>query len=215
VSSDHYHYGYADERHDHGGQYAEDRHDHDGDYAEKHHRHYDDERETEALRRELRDYRQALNEYERDLADARRRIRQLEQQTPQARHLQLEADQAAADLAESGYDRTLLLQVPSRVQVPDHRPARRRRQPHPGRRGGGEPVKIRLHGTEDECREAAGRLAAVLEVLAVSEPYPDRGASVLVRVDVDARVAPPVHVTSATEPRPRGRRRALPPGGAR
>jgi hypothetical protein len=39
------------------------------------------------------------------LDDALERIRSLEQQTPQARQLQLEADQAAADLAESGYDR--------------------------------------------------------------------------------------------------------------
>jgi hypothetical protein len=76
-------------------------------------------------------------------------------------------------------------------------------------------VKIRLWGTEDECREVAERLAAVLEVLAISEPYPDRGASVLVRVYVDARIAAPVHVTSTTGPRPRGRRRALPPGGDR
>jgi hypothetical protein len=76
-------------------------------------------------------------------------------------------------------------------------------------------VKIRLHGTEDECREVAERLAGVVEVLAVSVPYPDRGASVLVRVYVEARIALPVHVDSTTEPRPRGRRRALPPGSAR
>ena len=76
-------------------------------------------------------------------------------------------------------------------------------------------MKIRLHGTEDECREVADRLAGVVEVLAVSEPYPDRGASVLVRVYIEARIAAPVHVTSTTEPRPRGRRPALPPGGAR
>jgi hypothetical protein len=55
-------------------------------------------------------------------------------------------------------------------------------------------VKIRLHGTADECREAAERLAGIFEVLAVSAPYPDRGASVLVRVYVEARIAPPVHV---------------------
>jgi hypothetical protein len=76
-------------------------------------------------------------------------------------------------------------------------------------------VKIRLHGTEDECREVAERLADIVDVLAVSAPYPDRGASVLVRVYVEARIAPPVHVDSTTGPRPRGRRRALPPGGAR
>jgi hypothetical protein len=74
-------------------------------------------------------------------------------------------------------------------------------------------VKIRLHGTAEECREVAGRLAGIVEVLAVSVPYPDRGASVLVRVYVEARIAQPVHVTSTTGPRPRGRRRALPPGG--
>jgi hypothetical protein len=75
-------------------------------------------------------------------------------------------------------------------------------------------VKIRLHGTEEECREAAERLAGIVEVLAISAPYPDRGASVLVRVYVEARIAPPVHAGSTTGPRPRGRRRALPPGGA-
>jgi hypothetical protein len=67
---------------------------------------------------------------------------------------------------------------------------------------------------EDECLEVAEGLAGVVEVLAVSAPYPDRGASVLVRVYVEARIASPVHVSSTTEPRPRGRRRALPPGGA-
>lgn len=76
-------------------------------------------------------------------------------------------------------------------------------------------MKIRLHGTEDECREMAERLAVVVEVLAVSAPYPDRGASVLVRVYIEARVAALVHVTSTAEPRPRGRSWALPPGGAR
>ena len=76
-------------------------------------------------------------------------------------------------------------------------------------------MKIRLHGTEDECLKVAERLAGVVEVLAVPAPYPERGASVLVRVYVEARIAPPVHVTSTTELRPRGQRRALPPGGAR
>jgi hypothetical protein len=75
-------------------------------------------------------------------------------------------------------------------------------------------VKIRLHGTADECGEVAERLAGIVEVLAVSAPYPDRGASVLVRVYVEVRIAPPVHVDSTAGPRPGGRRRALPPGGA-
>jgi hypothetical protein len=47
-------------------------------------------------------------------------------------------------------------------------------------------MKIRLHGTEDECRRAAEHLAEVLTVLSVSDPYPDRGRSVLVRVYVEA-----------------------------
>ena len=74
-------------------------------------------------------------------------------------------------------------------------------------------MKIRLHGTEEECREVAGRLAAIVEVLATSASYPDRGASVLVRVYVEARIAPPAHVASTTGTGPRGRRQALPPGG--
>jgi hypothetical protein len=37
-------------------------------------------------------------------------------------------------------------------------------------------VKIRLHAPEDECLEVAERLTGVVEVLAVSAPYPDRGA---------------------------------------
>jgi hypothetical protein len=69
-------------------------------------------------------------------------------------------------------------------------------------------VKIRLHGTEDECREVAERLVGVVEVLSVSEPYPDRGTSVLVRVYIEARIAPPVRVDSTTEPRQRGPRRS-------
>jgi hypothetical protein len=75
-------------------------------------------------------------------------------------------------------------------------------------------VKIRLWGTEEECRGVAERLGGVVEVLAISAPYPDRGASVLVRVYVEARIAAPMHAGSTAEPRPRGRRRALPPGGA-
>jgi hypothetical protein len=75
-------------------------------------------------------------------------------------------------------------------------------------------MNIRLHGTADECREAAERLVGIIEVLAVCGPYPDRGASVLVRVYLEERIAPPVHITSKSEVRPRGRRHALPPGGA-
>jgi hypothetical protein len=103
--SDHYHYGYADERHSHRGEYAEDRHDHDNDYAEKYHRHHDDESTVRGLREDLSHAEERIRVLEDDLRDALNRIHVLEDQTPQARHLQLEADQAAADLAESGYDR--------------------------------------------------------------------------------------------------------------
>jgi hypothetical protein len=51
-------------------------------------------------------------------------------------------------------------------------------------------VKIRLWGTEEECRLAAERLMRTpgLLVLSVSEPRPDRGASVLVRVYIEGRL---------------------------
>ena len=45
-------------------------------------------------------------------------------------------------------------------------------------------MKLRLHGTRAEVAEASRRLVQVLEVVAVSPPYPDRGARVLVRVDL-------------------------------
>ena len=49
-------------------------------------------------------------------------------------------------------------------------------------------MKIRLHGTEQECVEAAGRLGQILGVLSISQPYPDRGISRLVRVYIEARL---------------------------
>ena len=103
--SDHYHYDYASTHHDHRGQYADDRHDHGLDYAEKHHRHYDDESTVRGLREDLSRAEERIRELADDLRAALERITALEGQTPQARQLQLEADQAAADLAESGYDR--------------------------------------------------------------------------------------------------------------
>ncbi|MEO3750158.1 hypothetical protein [Streptomyces sp. B6B3] len=50
-------------------------------------------------------------------------------------------------------------------------------------------MKIRLHGTEDECRRTADHLAQHLELLDVSRPYPDRPPSRLVRLYLT--VAPP------------------------
>jgi hypothetical protein len=49
-------------------------------------------------------------------------------------------------------------------------------------------MKIRLHGTEEECREGAERLARVFSVVSVSDPYPDRGRSSLFRVYCEVRL---------------------------
>ena len=51
-------------------------------------------------------------------------------------------------------------------------------------------MKLRLHGTHQEITEATRRLVEALDVLAVSPPYPDRGASVLVRVYLEVRLPP-------------------------
>jgi hypothetical protein len=49
-------------------------------------------------------------------------------------------------------------------------------------------VKIRLEGTPQECEQAAPRLAEVFDVVSVSDPYPNRGRSLLVRVYVEVRL---------------------------
>jgi hypothetical protein len=49
-------------------------------------------------------------------------------------------------------------------------------------------VKLRLHGTPGEVAEATRRLVEVLEVVSVSDPYPDRGTSRLVRVYLEVRL---------------------------
>jgi hypothetical protein len=79
-------------------------------------------------------------------------------------------------------------------------------------------MKIRLWGTGDECKRMAQLLidAPGFEVVSVSEPYADRGASVLVRVFIEARLdqPPAAHHVPATPSAARdGRRRTLPPGG--
>lgn len=51
-------------------------------------------------------------------------------------------------------------------------------------------VKLRLEGTPQECARAALRLAEVFDVFSVSEPYPNRGRSLLVRVYVEVRLGP-------------------------
>jgi hypothetical protein len=65
-------------------------------------------------------------------------------------------------------------------------------------------MKIRLWGTEEECRLAAEAVmrAPGLQVVSVSEPREDRGASVLVRVYIEARLdsdPQPVHVEALGE----------------
>jgi hypothetical protein len=92
--TDHYHYEYAGERHDHRG-----------DYAEPGHNHEAYEVHGAATRQDISRLESFIAGLREDLSAAESRIRELEQQTPQARQLQLEADLAAADLAESGYDR--------------------------------------------------------------------------------------------------------------
>jgi hypothetical protein len=49
-------------------------------------------------------------------------------------------------------------------------------------------VKIRLEGTPKECEQAAPQLAQVFDVVSVSDPYPNRGRSLLVRVYVEVRL---------------------------
>lgn len=88
--------------HDHRGEYAAEGHTH-YDYAEEHHRHYDLERDSESARHDVDELRAAVRDLRDQLDEAFDRIADLEKQTPQARQLQLEADLAMADLAESGY----------------------------------------------------------------------------------------------------------------
>ena len=73
-------------------------------------------------------------------------------------------------------------------------------------------MKLRLHGTRQEVAEATRRLLEVLDVVAVSDPYPDRGASVLVRVYLEVRLHDP-GTGSPARPTP-PRRRAGRPRGA-
>jgi hypothetical protein len=60
-------------------------------------------------------------------------------------------------------------------------------------------MTLRRHGTQDEVAEATRRLLQVLEVVSVSDPYPNRRAGVLVRVDLEGRLGP---ATAAAPGRP-------------
>jgi hypothetical protein len=72
-------------------------------------------------------------------------------------------------------------------------------------------VKVRLWGTPAEVDQAVRQLVEVLDVVAVSGPYPDRGPSVLVRVYLEVRPDPTPPTPSGPPParparRPRGQR---------
>jgi len=45
-------------------------------------------------------------------------------------------------------------------------------------------------GTEDECRQVAGRLASIVEVLEVSEPLANRGASRMIHIVLEGDCVP-------------------------
>jgi len=51
-------------------------------------------------------------------------------------------------------------------------------------------MRIRLHGTPTENREALTALATVLEIQTVSRPYPDRPPSQFQRIYIDANPQP-------------------------
>jgi hypothetical protein len=51
-------------------------------------------------------------------------------------------------------------------------------------------VKLRVHGTAEECAQVVEALRQVLDVVSQSEPYPDRGRTFLVRVYLDVRLHP-------------------------
>jgi len=80
--SDHHHYEYASDRHDHRGDYADQRHDHDGDYAGLHHRHYDDESTVRGLRQDLGAAEERIRALEDDLRGALASVRVLDRLRP-------------------------------------------------------------------------------------------------------------------------------------
>lgn len=51
-------------------------------------------------------------------------------------------------------------------------------------------MRIRLEGTEEECRRAADAVAAVLDIYETSRPYPNHPPSRLVRVYLTAVLTP-------------------------
>jgi hypothetical protein len=51
-------------------------------------------------------------------------------------------------------------------------------------------MKLRLEGTPAECEQAVALLGQTFDVVLVSDPYPNRGRSRLVRVYIEARLNP-------------------------
>jgi hypothetical protein len=99
--ADHFHYEYAEARHDHRGDYADDRHDHDLDYAERYHRHYDDESRVAGLREDLGRAEARISELEGDLRDVLERIRALEDRADAGHEDQGDEDSGSALIEES------------------------------------------------------------------------------------------------------------------
>jgi len=64
-------------------------------------------------------------------------------------------------------------------------------------------VRIRLEGTREECQQAAPLLAHVVNVVSVSQPYPNRGQGRLVRVYLEVRLDPECAAAPPAPERPR------------
>ena len=90
--------------HDHRGEYADERHDHDLEYARKQHLHYDLAGDAERAHSRITHLQEELGELRAELADALGRIRQLEEQTPEAlrKFQQAEIDKCWPIIKEAG-----------------------------------------------------------------------------------------------------------------
>jgi hypothetical protein len=70
-------------------------------------------------------------------------------------------------------------------------------------------MKLRLEGTAAECEQVACQLAGVVKVVSVSEPYPNRGRSQLVRVYIEVRLDAKGTPPATAEPEPDQPRRRV------
>ncbi len=62
-------------------------------------------------------------------------------------------------------------------------------------------MKLRLEGTPAECEQAAALLGQTFTVVSVSDAYPNRGRSRLVRVYIEVRLDPERTPPAQAEPR--------------